>query len=53
MKKMILCPICHKLIAKIDEDGEMRKAYLWCKRCKNEIYINDIKNSEIYFENKK
>lgn len=44
MKKMILCPICHKLIGKIEEDGEMKKVYLWCKRCKHEIYISNIKN---------
>lgn len=42
MKKEIVCPICYKLIGKIDEDGEMKKVYLWCKRCRKEIYIEDI-----------
>ncbi len=43
MKQKVTCPICHKLIGKIEKDGEMKKVYLWCKRCKNEIYIEDIK----------
>ncbi len=47
MKQKITCPICHKVIGKIDEDGEMKKVYLWCKRCKNEIYIKDIKNFKL------
>ena len=41
MKKAILCPICSKLIGKIEEEGKMEKAYLWCRRCKKEIYINN------------
>ena len=43
MKKIILCPICHKTIAKIDENGQMIKTYLWCRRCKKEIYIDNVK----------
>lgn len=41
MKKIICCPICRKTIAKIDEDGKMIKSYLWCRRCKKEIYIDN------------
>lgn len=44
MKKAILCPICHKIIGKIDEKGQMEKAYLWCRRCKKEIYIENTKD---------
>lgn len=43
MKEGIMCPICNKLVGKIDEEGEMKKVYLWCRRCKKEIYIEDVK----------
>jgi len=41
---MILCPICYKIIGKIQEDGELKKAYLLCRRCKKEIYIDNVKD---------
>lgn len=43
MKNIICCPICNKTVGKIDANGEMKKVYLWCRRCKKEIYIEDIK----------
>lgn len=51
MKKIICCPICRKTIGKIDEDGEMKKVYLWCRRCKKEIYIGNVKDIETRSEN--
>lgn len=53
MKKMILCPICHKIIGKIEEDGELKKVYLWCKRCRNEIYIDNIKKFKLIADGEK
>lgn len=44
MKLTINCPICHKTIGKIEENGQMKKAFLWCRRCKKEIYIEDADN---------
>lgn len=41
MKNVIYCPICHKTVCKMDTNGEMRKVFLWCRRCKKEIYIED------------
>ncbi len=48
MKNTIFCPICHKIIGKVEENGEMKKVYLWCRRCKKEIYIDNAKD----FKNK-
>ena len=53
MKKMILCPICYKIIGKIEEDGELKKAYLWCKRCRNEIYIDNVKKFKLIADGEK
>lgn len=50
MKKMILCPICHKLIGKLEEDGELKKVYLWCRRCKREIYIENTNKIRLFTE---
>jgi len=41
MRKIICCPICQKIIGKMDEEGQMVKVYLWCRRCKKEVYIED------------
>lgn len=41
MKVDILCPICNKVIAKKEQDGSINKAYLWCRRCRKEIFLND------------
>lgn len=44
MKKTILCPVCNKIIGKLDAKGEMCKVYLWCRRCRKEIYIENAKD---------
>ena len=46
MIKRICCPVCHKLIGRIDENGEMKKVYLWCRHCKKEKYIENSKDFE-------
>lgn len=46
MKKNINCPICGKLLCKIENNGKIEKAYLYCKRCKKEIYINNVPESQ-------
>ena len=53
MKQIISCPICHKIIGKIEENGQMQKAYLWCRRCKKEIYIDNAKELKNMPESKK
>lgn len=35
----IVCPYCNKMLAKIEYCGKADKLYLWCKKCKKEIYI--------------
>ena len=47
MKQKITCPICHKLIGKMEESGEIKKVYLWCKRCKHEIYIENTNKMKV------
>ena len=44
MKEIICCPICKKIIGKVEQEGNIEKAYLWCRRCKKEIYINNAKD---------
>lgn len=42
MVKEIRCPECNKIIGKMEEEGTMKKVYLYCKRCKKEIYIQSL-----------
>lgn len=42
MVKEVRCPKCNKIIAKMDEKGTMDKVYLYCKRCKKEIFIQSL-----------
>lgn len=35
----IVCPDCNKILCKIDDFGKIERAYLYCKRCKEEKYI--------------
>lgn len=40
MKRDILCPQCGKILCKIEQEGKLEKVYLYCKKCKQEIYID-------------
>lgn len=44
MIKDINCPNCGKILCKMDTEGEIKKVYLYCKKCKEEKYINIIKS---------
>lgn len=39
MKKDIVCTDCGKILCKIESDGQLKKVYLYCKKCKKEVYI--------------
>lgn len=47
MIKNVLCPDCQKLLCKIEDDGKIKKVYLYCKRCKQEKYIEELTNNNI------
>lgn len=44
MKKNIKCDECCKIIAKIDEQGNV---FLWCKSCKKEIPVYVLPKSQL------
>ncbi len=39
MKINIICPECGKILCKRDRDGMVNGIYLYCKKCRKEIYI--------------
>lgn len=46
MKENVNCPVCGKVLCKMEHDGSLAKVYLYCKRCKREIYISTIKKED-------
>lgn len=42
MKKNVNCPVCGKILAKLGDNGKMENAYLYCKRCKEEIFLKEV-----------
>lgn len=43
-KKYVSCPKCGKKLFRIDENSIYNNIFLWCKKCCEEIKINEPKS---------
>lgn len=48
MKRNIVCPDCNKILCKMEQEGILKKVYLYCKKCKEEKYIEIEPKSHNY-----
>lgn len=42
MKTNVNCPICCKTLCKLEEKGKLENVYLYCKRCRKEIFLKEV-----------